>query len=560
MERETHPLRVRRVVLWFLLILTLVVFARIASSAEGGMREPARSPAPAITFRLEEPAGIVAAGTTFRRTLALGGLRGATTVVEIAWEARISGRVAAAGRAAAPARKGEARVVIAVPVPPLDSAAGLDLGVQVLAAGGAEEGATFPFVVYPGGLAPSVATQFAKARVALFDPGGTVAPPLAVLGIHAEEFDSYEGLALWNGDLIVIGPGGFTREREGLGPILAARARSGVRLLVLDQPNLPGTLSEDLRLWPSFTPGSETVGLVAVSHPVVRGLSSGDRAALATIDSRGMRPLLPPTRGNFRVISEMRIRSGPSWQEGVTLLELPVGSGTILASQSTLSSSFVRLEGARLALAQSLAYLLEGGRTLKRVSLYGASLEDLPACLARFSPQASRAADDLSGAEALLAAGDWHAPHAVQAAHLPPPAEVARYLREGGTLLLFNPQPLALDYLQGLDAAGALPDPTPALFEGIAPDDLSLLGEDGRPALRLRAHPGQEEVSPLLITTGIAQYRVGRGLLVAISLPDLDACARPRTSSILARLLTNLGIPLDHSPGIDPDAVSRLEN
>ena len=64
---------------------------------------------------------------------------------------------------------------------------------------------------------------------------------------------------------------------------------------------------------------------------------------------------------------------------------------------------------------------------------------------------------------------------------------------------------------------------------------------------------------PLVLAPGIAVYRVGAGTLVALSLPDAGDCAAPRASSLLARFLTNLGVPLDHAPGIDPEAVSLLD-
>ena len=60
-----------------------------------------------------------------------------------------------------------------------------------------------------------------------------------------------------------------------------------------------------------------------------------------------------------------------------------------------------------------------------------------------------------------------------------------------------------------------------------------------------------------MLVPGIAEYRVGRGTLVALSLPEAGECAAPRVSSLIARLLTNIGIPLDHAPGTDP-AVALL--
>ena len=413
-----------------------------------------------------------------------------------------------------------------------------------------------------------MAGTFDRARVALFDPEGGAAPALAALGVRPETFTTFEELALYRGDAIVIGPGGFSRGREALGPILAARARSGMRLLLLEQPTLPGTLSEDLRLWPSFSRGSGTSALVSSGHPVLRGLEPDGAAAYVAAAGPSIRPLLPPTRGNFRIISEMRVRTGPAWQEGVTLLELPIGSGTVLAAQSSLCADFARKPEARLVLANIFAYLLGEGRGLKKAFLYGDSLEDLPVCVARLTPGAPRPPPGLAGVEILLVAGDWRAPRLAAASGLPPLADVARYLREGGTILLLNPQSLSLAYLQAVvgapvyfepaGASGEGPVTDASLFAGIAPDDLALVGRGTQDRFRLRSLPGGPDVEPLVILPGIVRYRVGRGTLVALSLPDASDCAAPRASSLLARLLTNLGVPLDRAPGIDPDAVSLL--
>ncbi|MBI4168332.1 MAG: hypothetical protein HY510_00190 [Acidobacteria bacterium] len=409
---------------------------------------------------------------------------------------------------------------------------------------------------------------FGRARVALFDPEGKAAPALRALGIRWEDFPAFDGLALYRGDLIVIGPGGFARGREALGPILAARARSGMRLLLLEQPSLPATLSEGLRLWPSFIRSADSTALFAARHPVLRGVVPAGHAAPGAADPR-VRPLLPPARGNFRVIAGIRTRSGPSWQEGVTLLEVPIGDGLVLAAQESLCSDFAGDPRARIVLANALAYLLGDRQGLKRTFVYGDSLEDLPACLAPLSPAAARAPADLAGVEALLVPGDWRAPRLSGTPGLPPLAEVARYLREGGTVLLFNPEPMSQDYLRAVTGCpvyfeSSSPfrphlEPDAAIFEGISLDDLDPLWHEGRPEFRLRAASRADGMRPLVIAPGVAQYRVGLGTLVAMSLPDASDCAAPRTSSLLARLLTNLGVPLDQRPGIDPEAVSLLD-
>jgi hypothetical protein len=409
---------------------------------------------------------------------------------------------------------------------------------------------------------------FNRARVALFDPEGKAAPALRALGIQSESFSAFEGLALYRGDLIVIGPGGFARGREALGPILAARARSGMHILLLEQPSLPGTLSEDLRLWPSFARSADSTALFAAHHPVLRGVPPGSRAA-GLAGAPRVRPLLPPAHGNFRVIAGIRTRSGTSWQEGVTLLEVPIGEGLVLAAQESLCEDFDLDQGARTVLANAIAYLLGGRPELKRTFMYGGSPDDLPACLAPLSPSAASAPRDLEGVEALLVPGDWRAPRLSGTPGLPPLAAVARFLREGGTVVLLNPQPMSGDYLRAVTGfpvhfESTSPfrphlDPDAALFEGISFDDLDPLWREGRPEFRLRSAEAGTTITPVVLAPGIAQYRVGLGTLVALTLPDASDCAAPRTSSLLARLLTNLGVPLDHRPGIDPEAVSRLD-
>ncbi len=571
--------RSRRAILLFLILLTIIVLARIASSAEGAVRSPVRATAArlevrlaggaSLNMRLDETGTLLPAESTVHRTLAIEGIRAGVGAIELGWETILGGGIAAQGGGlVASPRGGSSRMVLTIPVPHVDGPSEMELRVEAREAGTLAGHATFPFTVLPSIFGTGLPDLFERSRVALFDPEGRAAGALQALGLHPESFASFEGLALYQGDLIVVGPGGFARGREALGPILAARARSGMRLLLLEQPSLPGTLSEDLRLWPSFTrsPGSSV--LVAWRHPVLRGLAPADPPAVDGT-SASIRPLLPPTRGNFTVISEVRVRTGAAWQEGVTILEFPIGEGLVLAAQESLCADFPRDPRARVVLVNALAYLLQDRRGLKRTFLYGASLDDLPACLAALSPGAAPAPADLAGVQALLVPGDWSAPRLAGAPGLPRPADVARFLRDGGSVVLFNPQPMSLDYLRAVVGAPvyfessapfrARLDSDASVFQGIALDDLDPMWRDGRPEFRLRVLPGATDVEAVALVPGIAMYRVGRGTLAALSLPEAGDCAAPRVSSLLARLLTNLGIPLDHAPGIDPDAVSLLD-
>ncbi len=573
----------------FLLILSLVVCLREVAAARGESggttiarhgahgQAPAAAAAfvrssPAISIAIEESPGLLAASDRLRRTLAVRRAHAASGALELDWEARVGGAATAGGREHLPGNAGSglSRVALSVPLPPVERPSGIDLTVRVRDAGSIVCEATFPFVVYPAEAGRHIQDLFGRARVALFDPEGAAARPLHLLGLAYQEVASPEGLALFDGDLIVVGPGGFTRGREALGPILAARARSGVRVLVLDQPTLPGTLSEEIRLWPSFSTSPPHSVLLSAEHPILRGLTIDGGADFFAAASGEGRPLLPPARGNFRVLAAVRVASGPSWQEGVSLLELPIGAGTVILAQAGLCVSFDRDPRPRILLANALAYLLGERPLMKHAALYAAGPESLPLCLRHLALYAPPAPADLEGVDLLLVPGDWQALRDRSSARLAPLAQAARFLHDGGTMILFNPQSLVLDYLTGLtgatvyfepadraSASSAGPGPS-GILEGIAVDDLALLKQAGQAEFRLRSRPGPDSVEPLFVAPAIARYRVGRGTLVALTLPQASECATTQVSSLLARLLTNLGVPLDPEPGVDPEAVTLL--
>jgi hypothetical protein len=587
--------RARRAVVIFLLILTLVVLLRAVSTAHGATtgaraverperRSPGRFPAVTdrnlpVSIQIEETGDLLAGGTTAHRTLLLRGLQPRSGELELDWEARVPAGLAASGRESVSTRSGgSSRIILSIPLPAVQDPVGLELRVRASDAGRLAGEAAFAFTLYPPEGARRMAEILGRSRVALYDPEGKAAATLRSLGLLTVAVNSYEDLTLGRADLIVVGPGGFSRGSEALGPILAARVKSGTPVLILDQPTLPGTLSEDLRLWPSFNRSPETSVVFSPDHPILSGLRGDSGAAYFAATPARIRPLLPPTRGNFRVVAEVRVRTGPSWQEGVELLEFRIGEGTVLVAQASLCADYEADPRARILLANSLAYLLAGRQRLKRTFVYGGSTEDLAACVARLAPRAPRAPADLEGVEVLLVSGDWQAPRLKEARGLPPLARVARFLHEGGTVLLLNPQTLVLDYLRGVSGSnvyfetGAGPGAgtdgvvslagdagSLTLMQGISADDLVLLKRPGRPEFRLRALPGSSEVRTTLVAPGLARYLVGRGTLVALTLPDASDCSLPRTSSLISRILTNLGVPLDPGPGIDPEAITLLD-
>ncbi len=579
-ERTLDEARARRTAVLILVLLTLVVLLRAVSTARGAALEtraessrvaalPADASQHPVRLEIEEPTTLLEGGTRATRTLVLRGLPATTTGVTLEWRMRRDGSTIARGAHPITSRGGgESRIVLTLPLPDVHRPAGIDLDVIVHDAGRPMGKASFPFTLYPAARARDLLALFSGARVALLDPIGAGARLLRGPGLSAGPYERAEDLKLFRGDLIVIGPGGFVRGREPLGPTLAARARAGVRVLLLDQPNLPGTLSEDLRLWPAFHHPPETEVFLDRGHPILRDI--GPDAGFFALGGPLSRPLLPPTRGNFRVLAELRVPAGPAWQQGVAMLEMPLGEGTIVAAQAAIPALHDRDARARILLINTLAYLLENRPAAPSARLYAGSIDDLPACLLSLDPRLATAPDDLAGVDVLLAPADWTAPRRRDGSDLPRLSRVSRFLREGGTVVLVNPQSLVQDYLRRLTgapvqfrAAGNPPvriDGDVPLLRGVAPADLELLARPGRTELRLLAPSGADRIRPTLVMPGVAMYRVGRGTLVALALPDADECRRSRTASLLARLFTNLGVPLRQRPGIDPDAVAMLND
>jgi hypothetical protein len=434
-----------------------------------------------------------------------------------------------------------------------------------------------PLLAAGGGTIPvaAAAAPEAPARVLLFDPETRAAPLLRALGIPFETPASLEALAVLPGDLVVIGPGGFGRGREGLGPILAARSRAGTRLLILEQAALPPTLDGALRLWPSFRGGPESRIAALPEHPLLRGIGEEERDRLLRLAPASLRPLLPPEGGNFRIVAAERLARGGVTQEGVRLLEIGLGPGRLIAVQAPLCARFFEDDAARRLLANAIAYGLEEEPSARRVLLYARGTDDLPRCLQGLLPRIPPAGE-LGSADVLVVPADWRAPRSLAGLGLPPQADVAAFLRRGGTVVLLDPQSLVRGWLEGIvgsairfDAGEPLlagftappatpaPPPAHAAFAGVAAEDLILLARPGRSELRLR--PGAEPgIEPLALRPGIALYRVGEGLLVSLHPPESGTCAGPRARTLLARILTNLGVPLGRT-GVPAEAAPPAE-
>ncbi|MEE9292824.1 MAG: hypothetical protein V3U83_07830 [Acidobacteriota bacterium] len=577
-EGILDEIRARRATVFILLILTIVVLLRAISTAQGATFGPrladrtvdvpvAGPAADIVSLEIEEQNTLLEGGTRAHRTLIVRGLPATSSGVSVDWRLRRDESEIARGHHPLSNRSGgAARIILTLPLPDVRLPSGLYLDILVQETGRPIGRRTFPYTLYPASRARDLLALFEGSRIALLDPEGTAAPLLQGLGARPDLIERNEDLALYRGDLIVVGQGGFVRGREAIGPVLAARARGGMPVLVLDQPNLPGTLSEDLRLWPAFHHLPRTEVLVDTAHPIVRDVGL-DRNYFTRLEGRS-RPLLPPTRGNFRVLAELRVRSGPAWRQGVALLEFPIGDGTVIASQAAITALHDSDGRARILLVNALAYLLEDRPAPARAFLYAEDVDELPPCLTALDPRLARAPRDLSEVDVLIAPADWRAPRR-RAEGMAPLALVARFLREGGTLVLINPQSLIQEHLRRLTGtavqfrSGAVAQPkiapeSAALLRGVTEGDLLLLARAERSELRLLERPGDDGIRPVLLTPGLSMYKVGRGTLVALSLPDPDECRPSRVSSLLARLLTNLGVPLQHRPGVDPDAVTLL--
>jgi len=529
-----------------------------------------------VVPRLVERARLLATPGRLERTILLpaGTVRAGAS---LRWEMLIAGHQVAAGRIAARGDDAETdRVTLSVPLPALAEPAGMDLVVEVRHADREPLRSTFPFTLYPLDPGRAIVSLFARSAVTLYDPEGSSSGIFESLGLEVRPIDGRDDLPDDAADLIVVGTGGFSRGHELLGPVLARRARDGTAVLLLDQPSLPSTLTHQLRLWPSFGRGPQTDFLFAAGHPAFEGSSGSPGAAyLRSSVTMTHRPYLPPTAGNFRVLAGLLVKRGPAWMEGVGIVELPIGRGTVVAAQTPIASDYSSEPGARILLVNLLSYLLGDRPHFRRTFLYGPAGEgSLPECIANLAPDAPPAPVDLHSVDLLIVPADWRAPRRRDRSLTAPLADVARFLHDGGTVLLVDPQPLVADYLSAvlgewvefepfgglqkndrdLEAGGSL-----SLLQGIASTDLDLLDRRGEREFLLRSHRSSAPFEELFRVSGLSIYRVGSGSLVALAMPRSVTCDSPRAASLLARLLTNLGVPLDgDGPGSDARFTRRV--
>ncbi len=75
----------------------------------------------------------------------------------------------------------------------------------------------------------------------------------------------------------------------------------------------------------------------------------------------------------------MRVKHGPAWQEGIGIVEFPIGQGTVVAAQTALASDYWSDPGARVLLINLLNYLLGDRPHLQQTFMYGPAEEALPA-------------------------------------------------------------------------------------------------------------------------------------------------------------------------------------
>jgi hypothetical protein len=543
----------------------LFVLALIGPAAAAEESPPSTA---AYAPHLVERISLLASPARLERTLALPGGEERLSPA-LAWELRLGDESVAAGRIPAGAAPGEKSLRVSVDLPEVEEPAGLELLVAVGGGSGEPLRSRFPFTLYPRAPGQAIVARFARSTAAIFDPEGSAGGVFESLGFRVVPVRRHDGLLDTRADLIAVGSGGFSRGHEPLGPILARLAGRGTPVLILDQPSVPATLTPHLRLWPSFAGGATAVRFLAAGHPAFVG-PAGRRAAdyLGAAAAGDGRPYLPPTGGNFRALAGTRVGRGPAREEGIGIVEIPMGRGTVVAAQIDLVSAHARDPGARIVLINLLAYLLGEHAPFRETYLYGPAEGALSDCIGGLAPDAPPAPADLIGVELLIVPAGWQAPRRREAAPAAPLADVARFLSEGGTILLVDPQPIVAGYLTALlgervefgpPSNRRSGDGSISLLEGIADEDLDLLGLPGERDFLLRSLRPADRLQEILRIPGLSAYRVGRGTLVALAMPRSIDCRSPRAASLLARLLTNLGVPLEGNGDRGMERFTRLE-
>jgi hypothetical protein len=126
--------------------------------------------------------------------------------------------------------------------------------------------------VWPA-LGPNPGLAASPLGIALFDPGNTVAPALAKIGVTTHPVARLEAAALKNVKVLIVGPDCVTGPMPAEQTLLRDFVASGGRALVLDQTEfglLPGNPFLEKR-------GHVTMGFVRASnHPVMQGLEDVD--------------------------------------------------------------------------------------------------------------------------------------------------------------------------------------------------------------------------------------------------------------------------------------------
>jgi len=418
----------------------------------------------------------------------------------------------------------------------------------------------------------------APSLQAVFDPRGDTAPLLGRVGWQARPIDRLDAEALAGIDRLVIGAEVETEDAARTRGVLLRFMEKGGRVLMLHQTSA-GLVSEtsdmyDGRGWVS------TAFVRMPEHPVLKGLADRDftmwqpeHLLARGIYARGIKG--DPFTGNALTLLDGYHAMSLNWS---LLLELYVGTGSMLACQIRIPQSFEDEPMSAELLRRMLAYLREPAYKQMGRQLLVAKPASEPVIDALNNVRAQyefakRPPEDAGDAVLLVD---------LSLKNRPPESETLKaFARAGGILILHRARPEHASWLSALAGTPVTVDVQPyrswadrqmlerrdGLLEGLSNVDLFWrpIFRDGTPFgfFQVSANPTREHgqvqyivrakgAEEYLFPGGLAELPVGAGRIVFDQLgwerPDEKSVLSTSStygilpSRALSVLLTNLGI------------------
>ena len=401
-------------------------------------------------------------GDTIRRTAYLFNDLFEATALTVTWELELDGHtVQSASRRFALEPADIAQFTIELEAPRVEEERPATLRYRVERAGETVFSYEEPIRLYPY---RSIQTE---AAVYLYDPDGATA---AVLEGERIPYRSLADLSAIppDAEVLIVARNGLESSEDWRR--LSEFAAQGARVLVLHQEGYPQGIPLKL------TSGGATIAFPRrPSHPVLEGIDDGELRFWAPDHMIIDNPLTKPDVGLYKVLIDAGSARGLQY---VGLLELEIGSGTILLSQLELLPKLDQEPAARKLLQRILGYLAAYQPQLER-----------PLRLLSATPEEERAfraiGFDLEDVErapagnALIFAGEE-----LDRTQL---AEQLSAVERGGILWLHKPSAAMLDLLRDFDLEVSAQIPPPGLArvadearaEGLT--SYSLFWAEGRP-------------------------------------------------------------------------------